>query len=49
MPTRSSNVHGDLNLAGVTGSGNGSLEEVESLPGVLNVGSETTLVTDVSG
>ena len=43
-----SNVQGDVNLAGVSGLLNGSGDQVESLLGSLNVGGNTTLVTDVT-
>ena len=43
------NVHGDLDLTGVTGSLNGLGDEVKSLLGGLNIGSDTALVTDVAG
>ena len=43
------NVHGDLDLASVAGLLNGVGDEAESLLGGLNVGSDTTLVTDVAG
>jgi len=43
------NVHGDGNLAGVTGFGDGLGDQVQSLLGGLNIGGDTTLVTDVTG
>lgn len=42
------NVEGDLDLAGVTSLFNGLGDEVKSLLGGLNVGSNTTLVTNVT-
>ena len=42
-------IHGDLDLAGVTSSLDGLADEVESLLGSLNIGSDTTLVTNVAG
>lgn len=42
------NVHGDGHLASVAGLLNGIGDEVKSLLGGLNVGSDTTLVTDVA-
>lgn len=43
------NVHGDLDLTGVTGSLDGLGDEVKSLLGGLDIGSDTALVTDVAG
>ena len=43
------NVHGDLDLTGVTSSLNGVGDEVESLLGGLDIGSNTTLITNVAG
>lgn len=43
------NVHGNGNLAGVAGLLNGIGDQVECLLGGLNIGSDTTLVTDVTG
>lgn len=43
------NVHGNLDLASVSGLLNGLGDQVESLLGGLNIGSDTTLVTDVTG
>jgi hypothetical protein len=43
------NVHGDLDLASVAGLLNGVGDEVKGLLGGLNIGSNTTLVTDVAG
>lgn len=42
------NVHGNGHLAGVAGLLNGIGDEVKSLLGGLNIGSDTTLVTDVT-
>lgn len=44
-----SNIHTNLDLVSVTGLGNGSLQELKTLGVVLNVGGESTLVTDVGG
>lgn len=44
-----SGINGDLDLAGVTSGGNGLGDEVKSLLGSLNIGGNTTLVTDVAG
>src|SRR5690242_15417079 len=43
------NVHSDLDLASVASSLDGLGDEVESLLGGLNIGSNTTLVTNVAG
>lgn len=43
------NIHGNLDLASVTSLLNGLGDEVQSLLGSLNIGSDTTLVTDVTG
>lgn len=43
------NVHGNLDLASVSGLFNGLGDQVESLLGGLDIGSNTTLVTDVTG
>lgn len=42
------NIHGDLDLAGVASLFNGVGDEVKSLLSGLNIGSNTTLVTDVA-
>lgn len=42
------NVHGDLDLAGVASLLNGISDEVKGLLSGLNIGSDTTLVTDVT-
>ena len=46
---RSGNIHGDANLASVASGFNGSDNEVEGVRVDENVGSESTLVTDVGG
>ena len=43
------NVHGDLDLASVTDLLDGIGDEVKSLDGSLDIGSNTTLVTDIAG
>lgn len=43
------NVHGDLHLASVANLLNGIGDEVKSLLSGLDIGSDTTLVTDVAG
>jgi hypothetical protein len=43
------NIHGNLDLASVASLLNGLGDEVESLLGGLNIRSDTTLVTDVTG
>ena len=42
------NIHGDVDLAGVTSLLDGLGDQVQSLLGSLNIGSDTTLVTDVT-
>lgn len=42
------NIHSDVDLAGVTSLGDGLGDQVQSLLGSLNIGSDTTLVTDVT-
>lgn len=42
------NVHGNLDFASVSGLLNGLGDQVESLLGSLNIGSNTTLITDVT-
>lgn len=44
-----SNVHGDLDLASVADLLNGIGDELKGLLGSLDIGSDTTLVTDVAG
>ena len=46
---RSGNIHGDANLASVASGFDGSDNEVEGVRVDENVGSESTLVTDVGG
>ena len=46
---RSGDIHGDANLASVASGLDGSDNEVESVRVDENVGSESTLVTDVGG
>lgn len=43
------NIHSDVDLAGVTGLLDGLGDQVESLLGGLDIGGNTTLVTDVTG
>lgn len=44
-----SNIHGDLDLSGVSGLRNGIGDQVKSLLSGLNIWSNTSLITDVSG
>ena len=44
-----SDIHADLDLVGVTGVGDSGLQELKTLSVVLNVGSESTLISDVGG
>ncbi|KAI6754374.1 hypothetical protein HG530_012888 [Fusarium avenaceum] len=44
-----SNIHGDLHLASVANLLDGIGDKLESLLGSLDIGSDTTLVTDVAG
>lgn len=43
------NIHGDLDLAGVTSLLDGIGDEVKGLLGGLDIGSDTTLVSDIAG